>query len=372
MSACKYSNILVYALDRALGDTILSTSAIEILKRKFPKAKITLMVRKPYSDLFKTSPILDEVLALDYDHFRSSLSYIIKTARFLRNRQFDLSLSLDHRDRAAILMFLAGIPTRVGAKQMYNGKGILSSFLFTRSITVPYSHDTHVTEFYQGLARNAFNMQADALPFIGKSLPDQLEKALRLFEGIPPNQFLVGLCLCGRSSLKSWPNSFTAELLTKLYKRYHLFFYVVGRQEDLLFADELINQVDFPIINLCGKTDLSELLAIIRISDLLITVDTATMHIAASADVPIVALFGPYSPLKWHPVSDKAAVLWASLPCSPCDASGADCKGEGWCMKALTVTDVFNKTAQQLATIKKLDPRRNSYSEYFSSQPITG
>src|SRR5207247_7195806 len=69
------------------------------------------------------------------------------------------------------------------------------------------------------------------------------------------------------------------------------------------------NKVQQQIIDLSGKTDLLTLAALIGQARLLVTVDSAPMHLAAATSTPQVILFGPTNPFHWRPRESPAAVL---------------------------------------------------------------
>ena len=62
-------------------------------------------------------------------------------------------------------------------------------------------------------------------------------------------------------------------------------------------------------IDLSGKTDLLMLAALIAQARLLVTVDSAPMHLAAASKTPQVVLFGPTNPFHWHPRENTALIL---------------------------------------------------------------
>jgi heptosyltransferase-2 len=77
------------------------------------------------------------------------------------------------------------------------------------------------------------------------------------------------------------------------------------------------------------------------------------MHLAAAAGTPLVALFGPQSPIKFGPWSKKARVLYAAMPCSPCRQKFfTECRpsfrNRPECMERLTVPEVFVACREQL------------------------
>jgi ADP-heptose:LPS heptosyltransferase len=102
------------------------------------------------------------------------------------------------------------------------------------------------------------------------------------------------------------------------------------------------------IHNIAGQTSLRQLLTVLRRADLVISVDSGIMHLAAWMGVPVVGLFGPETPRLYAPMSSNPAtpaqVISAALPCSPCLSVAADkitrCR-DNQCMKLISADRVF-------------------------------
>lgn len=73
-----------------------------------------------------------------------------------------------------------------------------------------------------------------------------------------------------------------------------------------------------PVANFCGKTNLVDLAAVLKRTDLFVTVDTGATHIAATTEVPMITMYGCTSPNRWHPINPNARVLTSNETCCPC------------------------------------------------------
>jgi len=71
-------------------------------------------------------------------------------------------------------------------------------------------------------------------------------------------------------------------------------------------------------INACGKTTINQLVCLIRKCSVYISSDSAPLHIAASCQIPFVALFGPTDPRRHLPLAQDYVLLQKCLPCAPC------------------------------------------------------
>ena len=89
-----YQNILVNALVN-LGDVVLTTSAIALLRKAYPGARITMLVRPVVRQAVENNPVIDDVILFDYKAKENSFGKMLAMVQELRRRHFDLSISFD-------------------------------------------------------------------------------------------------------------------------------------------------------------------------------------------------------------------------------------------------------------------------------------
>lgn len=80
------------------------------------------------------------------------------------------------------------------------------------------------------------------------------------------------------------------------------------------------------IIDISGKLNVNELVSIISDSLCLISNDSGPLHIASALNKPVVAFYGPESPVRYGPLSAKQLIFYRSLECSPCMSIKATAK----------------------------------------------
>ena len=95
--AKEYKNILGHAIMN-LGDVVLATSVVPIIKTKFPNAKVTFMVRSSLVSILENSDFIDEVIGYDYKS-RGNYFSVYNFGTEFKKYNFDLSISLDSRFR---------------------------------------------------------------------------------------------------------------------------------------------------------------------------------------------------------------------------------------------------------------------------------
>lgn len=338
----EYQNILVHSLVN-LGDVLLTTSAVSLLKKQYPQAKITMMVRPMAAGILQNNAVIDEVLIYDYKGKHKPIGKMLEFARHLRARKFDLSISFDRKLRPALLCILAGIPVRVGPDRVFDDKSSWVTKLYTQTITIPHDLvNTHQGETYQAIIRG-FTGRGDSMkPVIGRVMPEHQEKAHFLLSTLPMSKVRIGLCVKGTFALKNWSQERFAQLVDQLAVLYDAAFFIIGAPEDKVYGEEVIQKTHTPIANFCGQTRLMDLAALLQKTDLFITVDTGATHIAATVGVPMIVMYGCTSPKRWQPLSDSAVVLSTNEACCPCAISENACP-EHMCMKGISVLQVIDE-----------------------------
>lgn len=321
----QYQNILVNALVN-LGDVVLTTSAIALLKKAYPQAKITMLVKPVVREAVENNPVVDEVMVFQYKAKDNSLGKMLSMVSDIKSRHFDLSISFDRKLRPALLCWLAGIPVRVGPDKVFDDKPSKVTWLYTHVMHI--SHDLNATlqaETYQTIVREFTGLTEHAEPVFARITDEAQKKAAELLARLPQAEKRIALCVKGTFELKTWPKEYFVQVVEALAQRYNASFFIVGAPGDKEYADEVIAAMHQPVMNFCGETSLVDLAAIISKSDLLITVDTGATHIAAATGVKMVTMYGCTSPDRWHPINKNARVLTSREHCCPCTVRAEAC-----------------------------------------------
>lgn len=327
----EYKNILVNALVN-LGDVVLTTSAIVLLRRRYPAARITMMVKPAVQQAVCDNPVVDDVIVFDYRAKGSSWKQMRDMVQRIKQRNFDLSVSLDRKLRSALLCWLARIPERIGPSKVFDDKESKVTWLYTQ--TIPIGHDLNKTlqrETYQEIIRKFTGSKEHAMPVMACVRPENESKAKGLLARLPKASYRIALCVKGTFPLKTWPKEYFAEAVKSLSERYDAAFFIVGAPNDREYAEEVIEQIgklcgsSLTVANFCGDTSIVDLLALIQECQLFLTVDTGAAHVLATAGKPMVVLYGCTHPDRWHPASEAARVLTTDEACCPCACRPEEC-----------------------------------------------
>ncbi|MFH1414094.1 MAG: lipopolysaccharide heptosyltransferase II [Candidatus Omnitrophota bacterium] len=341
----KYKRILITRTDR-VGDVLLSTPVIKALRDRYPDAFIAMIV-KPYArDIVADNPYLDQVIVYDKSGKEKSWFGSYMFVRKLRKKKFDLAIILHPTNRMHLISFLAGIPRRVG----YNRKlgGLLTDAIkhakqLGEKHELEYSLDLLRILNIEPKERNLF------MPLRGESeiwADGLLEK-----EGIKKSHRLLAINPGASCPSKIWPDQRFAELANRLIEKYGFRVIVISGPKDITLVEKVVKGMGHPVVNLAGRTSLSQLASIVRRCELLISNDSGPVHIATALGVPVISIFGRnqqgLSPKRWGPLGKRDRILHKEVGCVECLAH--DCLKEFKCLKAIEVEDVMKAAESMLS-----------------------
>jgi heptosyltransferase-2 len=150
-----------------------------------------------------------------------------------------------------------------------------------------------------------------------------------------------------RSHIKRWSKEKFTELILKLIKEQGIKIILAGDRDDIPIARYITEKSDHKVIDLCAKTSILQLACLLKKSQLLITNDSAVLHLGSYLNIPIVAIFGPTDERRYGPWSDNCAVAKKEIFCRPCQK--AQCRfGTLECMNLIKVEDVMRQVREIL------------------------
>jgi heptosyltransferase-3 len=335
-----FENVLVVRTDR-IGDVVLTLPMISVLRASFPHATISMLLHSYTQELVEGFNGLDRILTYDESGeqkgFRSFLGE-------LRSKRFDLAVVSHPTFRIAVLMFLAGIPLRVGSGYRWY------SFLFNRKV---FEHrrtaEKHEAEYNVSLLR-VIGCEADKVPPVVLLIPEGA-KAAAMKEmkriGISPADRIVVIHPGSGGSARDWSPGNFAELAKRL-RREGYQVVVTGSAAERPLVESVVDGSGGSAVSVAGRLSLKELAAFLASAQLYISNSTGPLHIAAAVGTPVIAFYPPIrecSSRRWGPITDKKKIFTAdSSMCSRC--RGGVCQGND-CMDQILVADVL-QAAQAL------------------------
>lgn len=333
-------NILIIKIS-ALGDVILSIPSIRAIREKFPGAKIKVLTGVKAREALSGCPYADEVLVCDFDERDKSIGRFLKLAKQLAKENFDIVVDLQNNKKSHLLSYLTFAHKRYGYD---NGK---LSFLLNNKIKDlkpgigPVEHQLKVLNL---LGIYSIDESLRLWPSAGDRV-----WAKRFLEGNwarSKKPVAMNLESSPRWESKNWPIKNFIELSEGLARRFGIRTVLIGREAASPRTEEFLKKATSKPIVACGKTDIHRLAALLEACSLLITSDSAPMHVASSVGTPFIALFGPTDPARHLPPSGEYKVLKKDLPCSPCYSPR--CNNGYRCMAGISTEEMLGKVAEML------------------------
>ncbi|MGH7569526.1 MAG: lipopolysaccharide heptosyltransferase II [Gemmatimonadales bacterium] len=313
-----------------LGDVVLTTPLLEALARRHgPVDVVTTPAAAP---LLEPHPAVRRVIPYDKKRADRGLGRLIGLSRRLRGERYE-AVYLPHRSlRTAAVAWLARIPRRVG---FHDGWPLLYTEVRRRPA------DGHEIDRLLALAGEPARRQTP--PSLTVTVADRAAAEHLLGEARVERPF-VALAPGSIWGSKRWP--YYAELAERLAARVAVA--VVGGPEDVELGEVIVAAVrrsGGQAVNACGTLTLRESAALLALAAVLVTNDSAPLHLAQAMGTPTVAIFGPTVPtFGFGPRGPRdQAVGVDGLPCRPCHHHGPPvCPlSHHLCMKSLRVEDIL-------------------------------
>jgi lipopolysaccharide heptosyltransferase I len=297
----------------ALGDVVHALPVAALIRRRGPEAHLAWLISRPFAPLLETNPHVNEPITFDRER-GGGLRRHSKNAQRLRSRlresRFDLVIDLQGLFRSGWLTWGTRAPVRVGFSYAREGAQIF------------YTHrvpgrpgERHAIERYLDVA-DALGLGRDPVEFPLHTLPQDEDGVGWMLGTTGADRYAV--LLPGTNwATKRWPAQYFAELARRLDRELNLRPVVAGA-DDAISAAHIIRSWHADALDLVGKTNVRELTALLRNASLVVSNDSGPMHLAAALGVPLVAPFGPTSPLRTGPYQRGQGVVRLDLVCEPC------------------------------------------------------
>ena len=301
-----------------IGDVILTLPLVQVLKRNFEDAEIDVVATPGAAGLFTNHPAITRVIPYDKRGVDSGIGGFLRLRQRISGTAYELAIVPHRSVRSAFLAFTSGIKRRIGFN---NSAGRL---LFTD--IVRYRTEKHEIE------RNLSLLDALSVGGSNRELPslypgdDDKRTIDRLLKDSDLNQSrqLVSIAPGTIWNTKRWLKERFAEVARQLAKEGHSLV-LIGSEADRALCDEIRKLAnDRHILNTAGSLTLLQSAELIRRSTVIISNDSAPMHIGVAVRTPVVAIFGATVPsFGFSPYGDRDVVVETlGLSCRPCSIHG--------------------------------------------------
>ena len=309
-------HLLVIRLS-AMGDVAISVPVIAALRRDNPSLKITVLTRDFFRPFFRDIERID-FFTPDLRGRHRGIAGIFRMWKELRKQEFTHVADLHDVLRSKLLRRLMRLS---GCQVAVIDKGRSEKRLLTRKFRKIMEPLTPSIERYEKtIARLGFPLPKPALP-VRRARPVPPAIAQRAGSKTGP---WIGVAPFAQHKGKIYPTLQTDELIGLLAARFDRIFLFGGGPYERDFAECMEIRHGERIVSVIGRVNLGEEMDLMSNLDAIVTMDSASMHIASLMGVPVVSVWGATHPYAgfYGFGQDLRNAVQLDLPCRPCSVYG--------------------------------------------------
>ena len=303
----------------ALGD-VINTLPLAVSLKNHLNARITWLVEPLSFPIINGHSSVDKVILFDKKNWSDSLFEVLKE---IRGGRFDIALDLQRILKSASFTMASKALRRIGFDRKRCKE---CTWLFPFERIARADSGRHMAVQYLDFARH---LGVDD-PQVKWDIPVSGEVPFNL-----PDEYVV-LNIGATKKANLWPEENFSVLAEMIKSNLGINSVITGGREDAGSSIAITEKAKDCVINLAGKTTISELKEVIAGARLVVSCDTGPMHLAVALNKKVLALFGPSDPKRTGPLYGE--VIQKSLDCVPCNKRSCD---DPKCMHEITPHDVF-------------------------------
>ncbi len=332
----------------SVGDIVLSSPLIRVLRRHFPDCQIDYLVKAEFADLVRHNPWINRVLELPVNGTFHDLRRLRHT---LAEQRYDLLIDIHDSLRSRLLCLGLGPTVRVNKRK-------LARFLLVKLKWDCYGSlggSPAVAERYLETMQE-FGLQDDG-GGLDLTVPEDILRRARDLLGDAGRTRFIGICPAAKHGNKMWLKERFAETAAALASQNGDGVVVFGSGQETAQCQEITDMIrracpSVPVFNLAGRASLLEAAAAMDRCSVVIANDTGLMHIAAARRRPVVVVYGPtVRQFGFFPYGTRSVVIeHPSLECRPCTHIGLpSCpKAHFRCMNEIPASRVIDAASRLL------------------------
>lgn len=318
-----------------VGDMVMAQSLFKLLRLRFYGCEIHVLAPGWSEPILARMPEVTKTLVLPFDHGELGLLGRWKLGRSLINENYTQAIVLPRSWKSALVPFAAKIPVRAGflGEQRYvilNDHRKLNKELLDQTV-----------KRYVSLGLSAKEkLTPDLINF--PKLEIDLQNQQSLFEnfGLSNRPAVALMPGAEYGPAKQWPLAYfrdLAETLVTVGKQV----WVLGGSKDAAAGAEITASGLTGLHNLCGKTQLADVVDLLAATESVVTNDSGLMHVAAAVGTKVHAIYGSSSPAYTPPLTENSTIHYLKLDCSPCFKRVCPLSHTN-CLKKIEVTNILD------------------------------
>ncbi len=305
------------------------------LKLHYPNSEIDVLAPSWSVPLISRMPEVNQAIELPIGHKQLKLISRYQLGKSLRNRHYSLAIVTPRSFKSALVPFFAGVKTRRG----YRGEmryGVLNDIRYLDKSLL-----TQTVQRYVALGLEKSSSAKIKIPFPRLTIDTHNQQRLLSNLALDTNRPVIGLMPGAEyGPAKQWPIDYYQKLATELVTNGKQI-WVFGSAKENSLGEEIAGSNE-NIINLCGKTELVDVIDLIALTSHVVTNDSGLMHVACATGRKVIAIYGSSDPKYTPPLSESAKILYKNLECSPCFERTCKYRHTD-CLKKISVQDVMGQ-----------------------------
>lgn len=328
----------------AMGDVIFTIPLANALKSD--GYEVSWLVGDKGIDLIKNNPAVDETIYISEKENKrrnifQKLIFYIKTINYIRSKNFDIAIDTQGLLKTFIWTRFCGAKRRIVSKSAREGAVLGGNEIIEKLYT---GWDTHVTSDYLKFAKHIGIAVTEPKITLPSPEEETVKKIDKLLKNIDRTQPVIVISPATTWANKHWDKDNWKLLIERIKDKYTIIYTGTNDDKDLI---SYISQGAG--LNLAGKTNVAELCELFRRTDLVISLDSGSTHLAWGTQIPkIISIFcctpkTRYAPIDYTSSANncKYIALSGNLPCQPCHKKKCSL-GTNACTRHPSVEDVLN------------------------------
>ncbi|MBN1356364.1 glycosyltransferase family 9 protein [bacterium] len=331
----------------ALGDVLMVTPAIRVLRKRFPGAELDFLVGKWSEPAIRFNPHINRIHCVpDEVFFRRKIVYLLRLMRWIKKQKYELAVLFQPSPALRRIITHCGINRIAG---LYTG-GIPSGL--TDPVPWRRSRDRYVGEDFLDVVR-ALGAEDDSNGMeyhVPGEVAAVMQKWIEQTFGRDPSYVLI--CPGGGSNprdtvvQKIWPPRRSGFIASQLVNR-GIGVVIAGLENERRFLRPVFSVNG--VVDMIGKTSIAELAFLISRSRFVLTNDSLPLHLSLALKCPVIAVFGPTRSRSVIPPGSPAVAVEPTVECAPCydNEPFPGCRKQD-CIKSISVDRVWERVVEAL------------------------
>lgn len=325
-----------------VGDMVMAQALYKALCVNSTSAEIHVVAPEWSRPLLTRMPQISRTISLDVAHGELGLGKRYRLGKKLRHEHYQQAIILPRSFKSALVPWFAGIAKRVGEIGEFRHFLLTRKYSSNRRKNIPnVSNYLRYINLQAGIGDviQTYSPELD----VDKSNQAELLSQHKISTGHPLVACMVGAEF-GPS--KQWPHEYFARLIDLLGEQ-GITVCILGSQKDAPAGHKIQALCNHPVLNLCGKTSLTDVIDVLAACDVAVSNDSGLMHIAAAVNTPVLAMYGGTTPAYTPPLHEKAKSFYVKAACSPCWQR--TCRYDHYrCLADILPEDVFREVQKRL------------------------